>query len=139
MGTSWVVWKPHQILSINICEYVFKIIENMAHLKRSLPYLQMLHRDIKKSKDKADVLKKLPGHVSQDIVEAMYNIAHKNCKIGSCQKKKLYKYRKTLEKISNLVGKRKKESAKKFLYKQKGEFWSTIIPIIASVLGHLFK
>lgn len=111
----------------------------MTHLKRSLPYLQMLHRDIKKSNDKVNILKKLPKHVSQDIVEALYNIAHKNCKIGRCQRKKLYKHRRALEKISELVAKRKKESAKKVLHKQKGEFWGTIIPIIASVLGHLFN
>lgn len=100
------------------------------HLKRTLPFLQVLH----KSRDKMAMLKRFPPYVINDIIEVLYNIVHENCSVSKHHQTVL---RKKKEPIAQLFAKTTKSARVRHMYKQTGGFLGALIPIITSVLASL--
>ena len=105
-------------------------------MKRSKPFFESLVR-IKNVKEKIKALNHFPDYVVQDIIEVLYNVANQNCKINKCQREKLVKEQRNIEKILKAVAKNKKKKAKHILKGQKGGFIATLIPIVLSVLNSI--
>lgn len=106
------------------------------HLRRSLPYLQVLQQGFKSKTQQVETLKKFPNFVLEDIVEILYNVVNNNCKIphSALHKSKQLIHHKT--NVINLLdkAKRNKKTLKRYFNKQKGGFLATLLPIILSVL-----
>lgn len=101
---------------------------------RALPFVKVLDKS-KPHVNKSDILKKFPEYVTDDIVEILHNILIGKLNIKPNQKKILAKNKKKMHEFANLSSLKKRRN---FIYKQKGGFLATILPIIASVLGSLF-
>jgi ribosomal protein S18 len=104
--------------------------------RRSLPFIQALVK-IRYNKDRLAVLKKFPSFVIKDIIEILYNVISKNCKISPRHVNLLRKHQKSVTQLIDNA-KRRKLNNNMVLYKQKGGFLGAILPILASVLGTLF-
>lgn len=103
------------------------------NFKRTLPFLKILQKS-KPRVNKIELLKKFPVFVTNDIIELLYNILVGNVKIHSNHKKSLLKHRKAMHTFANLPNLQKRRT---FIYKQKGGFLMTLLPLLASVLGKL--
>ena len=101
---------------------------------RTFPFLKVL-QNAKVGVNKVELLKKFPPHVVNDIVELLYNVLVGNIPIKRTDKSKLVKHRRILNKFANLPTLRRHTH---HVYKQKGGFLSSIIPIIVSIVGQLF-
>lgn len=104
----------------------------MNRLKRTVPYLRVLSR----AKNKKQMLKSFPAFVVDDIVEILYNVLLKNVTLrNSRHKTVLLKNRNTLSSL--MTNTKNKKLLRRKVYKQKGGFLSSIIPIAATVLSGL--
>jgi hypothetical protein len=103
------------------------------NFNRTLPFLKILHKS-KPGVNKIELLKKFPDFVINDLIELLYNILVGNVNIKPKQKKALSKHKKTVYKFASLPS---LKSRRNFIYKQKGGFLTTILPIIASLIGGL--
>lgn len=103
------------------------------NFRRTLPFLKILQKS-KPRVNKIDLLKKFPEFVTNDIVELLHNVLVGNVKIHASQKKKLAKHRRAMHTFANLGNLKKRRS---FIYKQKGGFLMTILPLLASILGKI--
>jgi hypothetical protein len=103
-------------------------------LDRSLPYFNTLLKA--PAGKRSSILQAFPSFVVDDMVEVLYNVVLGNVNIGS-RKQNLKKYKKALLNIVNIKGKKAK---RKIIYKQKGGFIGTLLPIILSTLvSNLYK
>lgn len=102
---------------------------------RTLPFLKILLKS-KPRVNKIEILKSFPDYVTNDIVELLYNILTGNVPIKPRQKVSLTKHRKAMHNFANLPS---LKSRKSFIYKQKGGFLTTILPLMISALGSLFR
>lgn len=105
------------------------------YINRSIPYIKFLVRSANKSRknyNRSDLLRKFPKHVTDDIIEILYNIVMGNLPSSKRNVTKLKAYEKPLLHLINLPSKRNRRS---YIYKQRGGFISTLIPIIASLVG----
>jgi hypothetical protein len=109
----------------------------LQHLKRSLPYLQVLHQGIKSPKQKIEILKKFPDFVLQDIVEILFNAVHNNCKCPPSHAVKLKRHRVHVEQLLN-GARRNKKFIRRYFHKQKGGFLGVLLPTIFSIISSLF-
>ena len=80
------------------------------------------------------MLKKFPEFVINDMVELLYNILVGTVQIRPKQKASLKLHRASMYKFADLPSQKDRRD---FIYKQKGGFLTTILPIIASILGGL--
>ena len=106
------------------------------HLRRSLPYLQVLQQGFKSKTQQVETLKKFSNFVLEDIVEILYNVVNNNCKIPHSA---LHRSRQLIHHKTNVINlldkaKRNKKTLKRQFNKQKGGFLATLLPIILSVL-----
>lgn len=102
---------------------------------RTLPFLKVLQKSRPKV-NKVELLKKFPDYVANDIVELLYNILTGNVPVNKSHKTQLSKHRKAMHRFADLPS---LKSRRDFMYKQKGGFLSTIIPLAISALGSLFR
>jgi hypothetical protein len=78
------------------------------------------------------ILNSFPQFVIDDLVEILYNIVLGNIDLGS-RKKNLKKYKKPLLDILNT---KSKLGRRRIVYRQKGGFIGSLIPIVLSVLAN---
>ena len=100
-------------------------------VNRSMPFIKILIKS-KGTVNKAELLRKFPDFVTNDIIESLYNVVMGNIAVQKTQVKQLKKYKKPLLHLINLPNKDKR---KKFIYKQKGGFLGAVLPIIASLVS----
>jgi len=100
-------------------------------IDRSLPFIKVLLKS-KGKINKTELLQKFPDFVTDDITEMLYNIVMGHIPVKTKQVKKLKAFKKPLLKLVNLKNNKKR---KRFIYKQKGGFIGTLLPIIASLVG----
>ena len=103
--------------------------------RRTLPFLKILAKS-KPRVNKIELLRRFPDYVTNDIIEMLYNILVGNVRISSKQKSMLSKHRKAMHNFANLNS---LSGRRQFIYKQKGGFITTILPMIISALGSLFR
>lgn len=101
-------------------------------IERSLPFLRILVKAPKGKKHKAKLLEKFPKYVTNDVIEILYNVVMGNLHITPPNQRKLKKHEKQILYLLNLSN---LEKRRKYLYKQKGGFLASVIPLIASLVG----
>lgn len=80
------------------------------------------------------MLRTFPSYVVDDIVEILYNILYKNVHVGNKGHKAFLLRKKRI--LSKIVGAHKnKKLRKQLIYKQRGGFIGSLIPILTSVLS----
>ena len=124
-------------LSINRCLSVIKsntMTQSREKYSRAIPFVRVLDKSNARV-NKCDVLKKFPTYVTNDIIEILHNVLVGILPIKAKQKMALAKHKNQMHEFAKLPSLKMR---RKFLYKQKGGFLGTILPIIASVLGNLF-
>lgn len=109
----------------------------MKPSKRSLPFIHALI-NVKQNKNKLALLRKFPRFVLDDILEILYNVVNQNCRITGKHVHILRKHKSSVSNLLNSALKKRVKSRHRVLYKQKGGFLATLLPIIASVLGSFF-
>jgi hypothetical protein len=102
-------------------------------ITRSKPFIKLLVRS-KPGVNKAELLRKFPDFVINDIIEIIYNIVTGNLPVQTMQKRKLTKYKRQLTHLVNIP---KQNKRREFMYKQKGNFIGALLPIVASIIGGL--
>lgn len=103
----------------------------MRRFSRSIPYIKILIKS-KPRVNKLDLLKKFPEFVANDIVEILTNVMKGKIRTTPTQRKKLRKYR---QKLTSLARTGPLKKRRNFVYKQKGGFIATVLPVIATLLG----
>jgi len=112
----------------------------LKRLRRSYPYIAMLHNDIKQNRDKVAVLKSLPDFVVRDLVEILYNMLQGNCKITKSQLTRLQRQKKKLANFYQSIRNAKTQKARKaVLYKQKGGFLGAVLPVLSTIASGLLR
>lgn len=106
----------------------------LKRLRRSYPYIAMLHNDIRQNK--LLVLKSLPDFVVHDLIEILYNMLQGNCQVSSSQLKRLARQKSSLTKFYQAKSQRARKAV---LYKQKGGFLGAVLPIITSIASGLVR
>jgi len=101
-------------------------------LKRSVPFFKVLLRS--KKQHRFQILKNFPPFVINDIIEILINIVRGNVKLPARYIKIFRRQRKPLLDITHSNNKRKQ---RQIIYKQKGGFISSLLPIITTVIGGL--
>ena len=101
--------------------------------RRSLPFIKVLAKS-KPRVNKVEILKKFPDYVTNDIIELLFNILTGNVPVRAAQRAALSKHRRAMHTFANL---RNLSSRRNFVYKQKGGFITTILPLIAGLLSRL--
>ena len=96
--------------------------------KRTLPFLKILQ---KSNTGKVTLLKSFPQFVTNDIIELLHNILVGKVKINQNQKKVLANHRRKWYKFENLTSLKKRRD---YIYKQKGGFITSLLPMLASLL-----
>jgi len=97
-------------------------------VKRLIPYLKIL----KKSRNQAKFIRRLPSPILSDIADLLCNIVFAKLPLQHKQIQKLEPYKKPLLKLAKLPSKNKRVQ---FIYKQKGGFITSVLPIAASILA----
>jgi len=105
------------------------------NFKRSLPYLKMIQRS-RRGVDKIDLLRKFPEHVTNDLIEVIYNIVTGGVKISASQKAKLRRHKKKLIELVNLPSQKRRRA---FIYKQKGGFLNFLLPAVVPLISNLIS
>ncbi len=105
----------------------------LSTIERTTPYVKVLINSAPKV-DKMKLLKRMPPHVVNDIIEILYNVIRGNIKVNDKDFKVLRKFKKPLMRLVNIPVKNKR---KQFVYKQKGGFIGALLPIVASLVGGL--
>ena len=106
----------------------------MAHLQRTLPFIQTLKRV--PNQKKKNILKNLPSFVTDDIIEVLYNILSNNFKVkNSHHRQVLQKNRSKLEHLYS--ARQNKKNRNKIFYNQSGGFIGSVLPLIVSVIGSI--
>lgn len=103
--------------------------------KRSLPYLKML-QNTRQGVSKVDMLRKFPQHVTNDLVEIIYNVVTGAVHITPTQKARLRRHKKKLIELINLPSLR---SRRTYIYKQKGGFLSLLLPAVIPLISNLIS
>jgi hypothetical protein len=106
------------------------------HLARSLPYIKYLLK-IKDNKTRLSALHGFPPFVITDIIVTLYNILRGNCRLTCSQKNIIMHNKAPLINLMDHERRKIKTNARKIIYKQRGGFIGSLLPIIASVLGGL--
>ncbi len=101
-------------------------------IKRSVPFFKVLLRS--KKQHRLQILKNFPSFVIDDIIEILINIVRGNVKLPTRYSKIFRRQRKTLLDITHSNNKRKR---RQIIYKQKGGFIASLLPIITTVIGTL--
>ena len=101
-------------------------------IKRSVPFFKVLLRS--KKQHRLPILKNFPPFVMDDIIEILINIVRGNVKSPARYSKIFRIQRKPLLDIIRSNNKRKQ---RQIVYKQKGSFISSLLPIITTVIGGL--
>ena len=110
----------------------------MKRLRRSYPYIMFLHNRVRENKDKMTILRSLPDFVAADVIELLYNILQGNCHVTKQQIAQIKKQRKSITNIyKSIQNSKSQKSRKNLLYKQKGGFIGSILPIVASIASGL--
>jgi len=102
---------------------------------RTLPYLKLL-QTAKHGANKIDLLKKFPEHVTNDLIEILYNVVTGTIHITPSQKAKLRRQKKKLIELINLPS---LKSRRTFIYKQKGGFLSLLLPALIPLVSNLIS
>ena len=102
---------------------------------RSLPYLKML-QTAKHGANKIDLLRKFPDHVTNDLIEIIYNVVTGSVHITPTQKAKLRRQKKKLIELINLPSLKSRRS---FIYKQKGGFLNLLLPAVIPLISSLIS
>ena len=100
-------------------------------VQRSYPFIKVLIKS-RPSVNKAELLRKFPPYVTNDIIEILQNVVTGHLPIKAQQKQKLKKYQ---NQLTRLVSIRKHKQKEKYFHNQKGHFIGALLPILASVLG----
>ena len=109
----------------------------MAHVvlpksvQRSYPFIKVLIKS-RPNVNKAELLRKFPAFVTNDIIEILQNVVTGQLPIKSQQKQKSKKYQNQLTRLVNIRVHKQKQ---KYFHNQKGHFIGALLPILASVLG----
>ena len=107
-------------------------------LRRSYPYIRLLHKDIRDNNKKLEILKSLPNFVIHDLIEIVYNILQGNCRVSKKQLSQVQKQKKKASQFYKSIQQSKsKKSREQVLYKQKGGFIGALLPIVSSLIGGL--
>jgi len=108
------------------------IMTSYNRIKRSVPFFKVLLRS--KKQHRLQILKNFPSFVIDDIIEILINIVRGNVKLPTRYSKIFRRQRKTLLDITHSNNKRKR---RQIIYKQKGGFIASLLPIITTVIGTL--
>ena len=100
-------------------------------VQRSYPFIKILIKS-RPSVNKAELLRKFPPYVTNDIIEILHNVVTGQLPIKSKQKQTLGKYKNQLVRLVNI---RKHKQKQKYFHNQNGHFIGALLPILASVLG----
>lgn len=98
-------------------------------ISRSLPYIKIL---LKSKVNKSDLLQRFPDYVADDIAEILFNIVMGNVKTSKTLVKRLKRYKRPLLKLVNIHDRKKR---RKYVYKQKGGFLASVLPVAISLIG----
>ena len=102
--------------------------------EKSLPFFNVL---LKSPADlKMKILQTFPQYAVNDLLEIIINVVRGNVKLSTAKRMKLHEHKKSLLSLVNTKNKRK---MKKVLYKQKGGFIGTLLPIIVSAIAGLIS
>ena len=98
---------------------------------RSIPYIKIIIKS-KPRVNKADLLKKFPDFVTNDIVEILNNVMKGKIRIPPRQRDKLRKHR---GKLVSLVEANSLRKRRNIIYKQRGGFIATVLPLVATLIS----
>jgi len=98
---------------------------------RSIPFFNALLKAPVNRRN--HILQAFPKFVVDDLVEVLYNVVLGRINIGS-RKQHLNKHRKTL---LNIVNTNNKNTRRNIIYRQKGQFLTSLIPIVLSLISKL--
>ena len=104
----------------------------MIKLNRSIPFFKAL-AGADRSKQ-ISVLQSFPQFVIDDLNEVLYNIVCGTIKVSNSKFRVLARHSKPL---IDLVNTKNKKLMRQVIYKQKGKFMTSLIPIILSTLGSI--
>jgi len=103
-------------------------------IQQSLPFFNALIKAPKELQVK--MLQSFPSFVVDDLLEIIVNVVRGNVNISKAKKEILKQHKKPL---LSLVHTKNKKVMRQVLYKQKGGFIGTLLPIIVSAIAGLIS